>query len=111
MPSAPRLECLLHPSINDVDGKRENDRGVLLRSDFGQRLKVTELDSSGLSFQNTCSFGEFRRCLRFAIGMNDLSAPLAFGFGLASNGPLHLLRNINLLHFHLGNLNTPRLGV
>src|SRR5579859_5949 len=111
MPSALRLQCFLHPGVDDVNGQRKNDGGVLLRANFGERLKVTKLDSGRLSFQHTGSFGEFGGGFVFACGVNDLSAPLALRFGLARNGPLHLFRNIDLLHFHLSYLNTPRLRI
>src|SRR5207302_279195 len=39
--------------------------------------------------------------------MDDLGAPLALGFRLPRNGALHLLRDVDLLHFHLGYFNTP----
>ncbi len=36
---------------------------------------------------------------------------LPFGFGLTRHGPLHLDGKIDLLHFHVGDLDAPRLGV
>ena len=44
-------------------------------------------------------------------GVNDFGAALAFGFGLLGDGALHLFGNVDLFHFHLGDLDAPGLGV
>ena len=57
------------------------------------------------------SLGELFGSLKFPVGVDDLGPALALRFGLARNRPLHILGQVHLLHFHLGHLDAPGLGM
>src|SRR5208282_4299964 len=78
---------------------------------LGEGLEVTQLDSGGLGFQNFGGIGQFLRGFEFAFGMNNLGAAFAFGFGLAGDGTLHLLGDVDLLHFDFADFDAPGFGV
>ena len=92
-------------------GQREHDGRIFFDADFGQRLQVAELNRGGLRFEHLRGLGQLRRRLRFALRVNHLGAALAFRLRLPADGALHLLRDIDLLDFHLRYLNTPGLGI
>src|SRR5208282_4685269 len=69
------------------------------------------LDGGGPHFEDGGSFSQFCGGLEFAVGVDDLGAALAFRFGLAGNGALHVLRDVHLLQLHLGDFDAPGLGV
>src|SRR5699024_6272773 len=46
----------------------------------------------------------------FTFGMNDLGATFALGFGLAGDGSDHGFVDVDILDFHVGNLDAPRVG-
>ena len=50
-------------------------------------------------------------CLQLALGVDDLRPLLALGLGLTGHGPLHGLRQLDVLHFDDADLDTPRLGL
>src|SRR6266849_6131285 len=102
---------MLSPLINDIDGQGKHNRCVLLDTYLRQSLQVTQLDRGGLCFENFRSVGKFLRGFELALRVNDLGAAFTFGFGLLGDGALHLLGNIDLLHFDFGDFDAPRLGV
>ena len=58
--------------------------------------------------------GRLRQLLRgdqLAFGVDDLGALLALGLGLAGHRPLHVLRQIDVLHLDRRDLDAPRIGL
>src|ERR1700687_450893 len=100
----------LHPTVNNIDGQRKHNGCVLLNTYLGEGLQITELDGGALRLENLGGFSQFRGSLELAIRVDNFCAALAFGFGLAGDGALHLLGDVDLLHFHFADFNAPRLG-
>ncbi len=48
--------------------------------------------------------------MKFALSRDDFGAPFALGFRLAGHGPLHLLRQVDVLDFDRLHFDTPLVG-
>src|SRR5688572_27525906 len=93
----PSVTCL-HEIFQDVDRQREDDGAVLLHTDFRQRLQISQLKSDRLLCNLFCRIRQHFRGFKLALRVNDLSALLAFGFGLPGHGSLHVFRQIHALY-------------
>src|SRR6266568_2143224 len=78
-------------SAEDVEWDRKDDRGVLLHTDFGQRLQIPKLDRDRLAGENFRSVCEALRSGKFAFRVNDLRALLAIRLRLLGYGVEHRL--------------------
>lgn len=74
---------------------------------LGPGLQVTQLHGLGLLGQHSGRLQQRCRGLLFAFGVDHLGASLAFGFGLARNGPHHRLIQIDVLDSTLVTLIPP----
>jgi hypothetical protein len=66
-------------------------------------------DGHPLPVQNRSRFSQFSGRLELASCSDNLGSTLALRLGLGSNRPLHLLRQVRLLHLDLRYLGAPRL--
>src|SRR5271165_3135451 len=73
-------------SRQQINGNREDDGGIFLDSDLGQRLQVTQLNTGRLAGQQVGRVNQALRRREFALGVNDLRSLLAFGFSLLGHG-------------------------
>src|SRR5687768_18447594 len=94
---------------DEIDGKREDDGGVFFRADFGQRLQIAKLDAERILVDDRRRLSELLAGLQLALGVDHLRALLAFGLGLAGHGPLHRLRQLDVLDLDDADLDAPRL--
>src|SRR6266478_7012542 len=101
----------LDPAINNIYGQRKHNRCVLLDTYLGQSLQIAQLDSGLLRLKNFGGVSEFLRSFELTVSVNDFGAAFAFGFGLASDGALHLFGNVHLLDFDFGDLDAPGFGI
>ena len=75
-----------HEGPHQLDRKREDDRGVLLVRDLGQRLKVPKLQRRRLPAMTSAAM-ESRRRPGTPFRVNDLGA--SHSLGLLRHRPLH----------------------
>ena len=66
---------------------------------------------SGFWIDDRRRLSELLTCLQLTLGVDDLRPLLALGLGLTGHGPLHGLRQLDVLHFDDADLDTPRLGL
>ena len=71
----------------------------------------SELQRRRVARQHLGRLRELLGGLELALGADDLRAPLALGLGLARHGPLHALRELDVLDLDDGDLDAPRLGL
>ena len=106
-----RVAEALHHAAHHLDGHREDDgRGVAV-AHVRQRLQVAQLHGAGAGGHDLCRLDELLRGLQFALGVDDLGAPLPLRLGLAADGADHGLVEVHLLDFHVGDLDAPLLGL
>ena len=55
--------------------------------------------------------GKPRGCLELALRVDHLGPSLPFGLRLTGHGTLHLVRQIDVLHLHGGDLDAPGVGL
>src|SRR5262249_31768688 len=84
VPSWPPLRCAARSFVseerpNEIDRQREDERGVLLRGDLGERLQVAELQGHRVPSQLLGRLRQRGRRLALAVGVDDLGALLALG--------------------------------
>ncbi len=131
----PAASLPLHKSLQQINGQRENDGGVLLCCDGVEALQVPQLESRGwLSndqrcfFQSPgglhlslCSYDLKHRQTLFLIITHSLSrreiivlphlcSGLPTGLCLCCHGSLQLLRQLHILDLHTLHPNTPRIS-
>src|SRR5205085_11718336 len=85
--------------IDQVDREREDNGGVLLDSDLGQRLQIAELNRHRVPVDDLGRLGELLTGLELALGVNDLRSLFALGLGLPRHRALHRRRQLDVLHF------------
>lgn len=61
-----------HEALQHIDGQREDNGGVFLRSDSGQCLKVPELKGRRRLGDNDGSFFQGSGCIHFPLSCNHL---------------------------------------
>ncbi len=83
----------------------------MVATELKEGLQVAELNSGGAAAEDLSSIAEVFRGLGLALGVDDLGAPFAFGFGLAGDGALHGLGKLDVFDLHRGDLDAPRLGL
>src|SRR6266404_742684 len=101
---------LLHAG-EEIDRNGEDDRRVLLDTDFSERLQIPQLNAGRFGRQKMRGIHQSLRRGELAFGMNNLRAFFAFRLGLLGHRPQHGLGHIHLLDFHVGDLHAPRRGV
>src|SRR5439155_13086190 len=93
-----------HERLQELDRNREDGGRVVLGRDLGERLQVAQLHRRGLAPDDRRGLGEARRRLVLALGVDDFGAALALGLGLARDGALHLLGQVDVLDLDLADL-------
>src|SRR5687768_6931898 len=84
--------------------------GVLLGGDLTHRLEKPQLEGRR-ALQALGGLPEAFGSLVLALCGDDLCAALALTLGLPSHGPLHLLRDLDVLDLHHANLHSPGIGL
>ena len=74
----------------DVDRRREDDRGRGRRADLDQRLQVAQLQRDRVRLDHHRRVLQPLGGLELALGRDHLRAPLALGLGLARHRALHV---------------------
>src|SRR5262249_35763513 len=67
---------------DQVHGQREDDGGVLVGCNYGQRFQVAQLDRLGLLPEHLRRLRKLLGGLKLAFRVNHLGAALALGLGL-----------------------------
>ena len=67
--------------------------------------------AAGFLRQHVRGLGQLLRRLELALGGDDLGPPFPFGFGLPRHGPLHALRDLDVLDLDDAHLDAPGLGL
>ena len=83
----------------------------MLAGNLAHGLEEAELKRDRLLADQRCRLHHFLGGLKFALGVNDLRAPLTLGLGLFGHRPFHAVGQGHVLHFHGGNFDAPRLGL
>ena len=101
----------LGEGAQQVERDREDRRRGVVRArrDLEQRLQVAQLERRRVARQHLGRLGELLGRLELALGADDLGAPLALGLGLTGHGPLHALRQLDVLDLDDRDLDAPRL--
>ena len=101
----------LDERLEEVDRRREDDRGRVRRADLEQRLQVAELQRRSACSDITCG-GVLQPLggLVLALGADHLRTPLALGLGLAGHRALHACGDLDVLHLDDRDLDPPRRG-
>ena len=94
-----------------VDGNRKDRRGIFLCGDFHQRLEIPELKGSGVLTNHVGGLCEFLCGLKLSLRMDDFGTAFSLSLGLSGDGPLHVLRNIDVLHLNGRDLHAPWFGL
>ena len=81
-----------------VNGKRKYDGRVLFRRYLCQRLKISELKSSGRLGDYIAGFLQSARCLLLSLCSDHLSPGLPGSLGLRSHRSLQLHWKAHVLH-------------
>ncbi len=92
---------------DQVDGRWEDDRGRVRRSDLEQRLQVAELQRHRRGGHHLGCVLQPLRGLELALGGDHLRAPFALGLGLARHCPLHARRDLDVLDLDDRDLDAP----
>jgi hypothetical protein len=90
-----------------IDRDGEQNGGIVLRRDFGQGLQEPQLQGLGMDGNDLSRFRQARSRLKFALCIDDVGPPLAFGFCLSRHGALHLLRQVDVLHLDRRDFDPP----
>src|SRR5215210_3988692 len=93
-----------------VQGDGEDDGGVVLGGDLVQRLKKPKLQC-GRALQSVRRLPEPLRRLVLPLSSYYLRPPLPLALGLPRHRPLHLLRDLHVLHLDDANLHPPGVGL
>src|SRR3954471_13923806 len=106
-----RLGGSLEERLDQVDRCREDDRRRVGAADLEQRLQVAELECDRVLLDHERRVLELLRRLELALGVDDLRAPLALGFGLAGHRALHLRGDLDVLDLDDRDLDPPGAGL
>src|SRR5437660_7197239 len=105
--SAMSLLLALQERPHPVDGHGEEDGGVLLRGDLGERLEVAQVQGHRLGLQGVGGLGELLAGLELARGVDDLGPLLPLRPALLAHRPLHLGGHLACFHRHLAHVYPP----
>src|SRR5215469_6250630 len=89
------LAAISEDRLEDVDRNWEHNSRIMLDSDLGQSLQVSELDRYGLGGYRTGSRDQLFSSLIFALGVNDLGPLFSFGLSLARHSAPHFLGQVD----------------
>ena len=103
------LHCL-KKRRNQIHRQREHNGIALLAGDADERLHVTQLQRLRALRNQLRGLNELRRRLEFAIGVDDLGAPLALGLGLLRDRAHHRRVDVDVLDFDARDLDAPGVG-
>src|SRR5271166_1010358 len=93
--------------LDDVDRHREDDRGILFRTDLCQRLQVAQLHGGRNARENLGRVDQCLRSLELGLRMDDLGAPVAFCLRLLGDGANHVFRELDGSDLDVADLDTP----
>src|SRR5262245_16708493 len=89
----------------------KHDGRALVAGDASQRLQVAQLHRLRLPRQHLRRLQQLLRGLQLAVGVDDLGAPRALGFGLLRNRAHHGGVDVHVLDLDGGHLDAPRVGL
>ncbi len=92
----PRFGLLLFNRVMSSSGKWKNDGRILLDTYLCKRLKITELEGHGPGREEGGGVDELLGGVEFALGVDDLGAAFALGFGLLGHGAKHGFGEVDL---------------
>src|SRR5437660_3654633 len=72
-----------------IDRNRKRSRGVMFAGNLAHGLQETELQRNRLLAHHRGGLHHFFGGLKFALGVDDLGAAFALGFGLLGHGAFH----------------------
>jgi len=83
----------------------------MFAGNFAHRLQEAQLQRNRLLAHHRRSLHHFFRSLKFALGVDDLRATFALGFGLLDHRPLHRVGQRNILDLNGRDFDAPRFGL
>ena len=83
----------------------------MLAGYFPHRLQETQLQRDWFLAHHRGGLHHFFSSLKFAFGIDDLSAPLALGFGLLRHGALHRVGQRHVLNLDGRDFDAPWFGL
>ncbi len=83
----------------------------MFAGNFAHRLQETQLQRNRFLAHHRRGLHHFFRGLKFALGIDDLGAALALGFGLLGHGALHCVGQRHVLDLDRRDFDAPRFGL
>src|SRR6266496_309603 len=102
---------LLQEWREEIDRHREKRRRVVLAGNLAHGLEEAQLQRNWFLAHHGGGLHHFFRGLKFALGIDDLSAALALGFGLLGHGALHGIGQRHVLDLYRRDFDAPRFGL
>ncbi len=84
-----RWAALVHEWREEIDRHWKKRGRVVFAGNLAHRLEEAQLERNRFLAHHRGGLHHFFRRLKFALGVDDLGAALALGFGLLGHGALH----------------------
>jgi len=97
--------------IEQIHRQREDDRRTLFAGNVCESSEVSQLHRLRMPGQLLSCFDKPLRSLLFTLRIDDLCAPQAFRLRLLGNCTDHLSIKIDMLQFHVRDLDAPGIGL
>jgi hypothetical protein len=97
--------------LHDVERQREDDGGILLTADLGQRLQIAELQRGRVAGDHVGGVAQPPRGLELALGVDHVRPSLSLRLGAERHRALHLGGYLDVLDLDRRDLDPPRVGV
>ena len=92
-------------------GSGKKGRGVMLAGNLAHGLQEAQLQRNRLLAHHRGGLHHFFRGLKFALGVDDLCAAFALGFGLLGHRALHRVGQRHVLYLDRRDFDAPRFGL
>jgi len=110
-----RTLALFFPKASISDVTRSIGNGKITVELFSEAIPsgsgVAKLHGHRVDLDDLGGLGKFLGRLELSLGVNYLRPAFALGFGLPRHRPRHLNREIDVFHLHVGDLDSPGLGL